>query len=217
MKRLTKPHKPLIYIFCEGESEQQYADFLHQKFNDVAVLKRVNKTGLFDFAADKFAKDVKYRNNLPVTDEIWFFFDVEEFDRDKWGERFQIIKKLRRLRRNPPIRVRLLMTTACVEYWFLLHYQKVSPVIATPAEKTRILHQLQNFVPDYRKGSKDPIWAIGKQYPTALQNGAQILTSLQSEALPTLDDTDERNQWLVRCGKTFSTVQEAITYLESLA
>lgn len=73
VKRLTKPHKPLIYIFCEGESEQQYADFLHQKFNDVAVLKRVNKTGLFDFAADKFAKDVKYRNNLPVTDEIWFF------------------------------------------------------------------------------------------------------------------------------------------------
>ena len=57
MKRLTKPHKPLIYIFCEGESEQQYADFLHQKFNDVAVLKRVNKTGLFDFAADKFAKN----------------------------------------------------------------------------------------------------------------------------------------------------------------
>ena len=54
-----KTHKTSQAIdlhFCEGESEQQYADFLHQKFNDVAVLKRVNKTGLFDFAADSLPK-----------------------------------------------------------------------------------------------------------------------------------------------------------------
>ena len=36
------------------------------------------------------------------------------------NDRLKIIKKLRRLRKKPNIRVRLLMTTACVEYWFIV-------------------------------------------------------------------------------------------------
>lgn len=64
MGRLTRPHKPLIHIFCEGESEQQYASFLRKQFMDAAVLKCASKTGLFDFAVDKFAKDAKYRLSL---------------------------------------------------------------------------------------------------------------------------------------------------------
>lgn len=27
MPRQTKPEKPLIYVFCEGESEQAYTEF----------------------------------------------------------------------------------------------------------------------------------------------------------------------------------------------
>ena len=216
MRRLTRPHKPLIYIFCEGESEQQYARFLRQQFMDAAVLKCASKTGLFDFAADKFVKDAKYRDSLPVTDEIWFFFDVEDFDQDKWDSRYEIIKKLRRLRKSPTIRVRLLMTRACVEYWFLLHYEKVAPPIATSADKERILKRLQRFVPDYQKGAAQPIWTIGSFYTEAVQNSGQVLASLLPEGLPSLEETDERNRWLVHCGKTFSTVQDALNYLESL-
>ena len=32
MARKTKPSKPLIYVFCEGESEQAYTDYLRKKF-----------------------------------------------------------------------------------------------------------------------------------------------------------------------------------------
>ena len=44
--RKFQPEKPLIYVFCEGESEQAYAKFLKEHFADVAVLKIPSKTGL---------------------------------------------------------------------------------------------------------------------------------------------------------------------------
>ena len=37
-----------------------------------------------------------------------------------------------------------------------------------------------------------------------------------SDGLPGLEDTDESNQWLCKQCKTFSTVNEAITFLEQL-
>lgn len=46
--RKFQPEKPLIYVFCEGESEQAYAKFLKEHFADVAVLKIPSKTGLFE-------------------------------------------------------------------------------------------------------------------------------------------------------------------------
>ncbi len=41
----------------------------------------------------------------------------------KWNDRLAIIKKLRKLRKKQGIRVRLLMTSGCIEYWFMLHYK----------------------------------------------------------------------------------------------
>lgn len=32
--RKFQPEKPLIYVFCEGESEQAYAKFLKEHFAD---------------------------------------------------------------------------------------------------------------------------------------------------------------------------------------
>ena len=80
MGRKLKKAKPLIYVFCEGESEQAYTDFLKKEFSDVAVIKRPSSTGLFDEAKDRFSKDPKFRNSAEETDEIWFFFDVEVKD-----------------------------------------------------------------------------------------------------------------------------------------
>ena len=46
-------------------------------------MKRPKSTGLFEEAQDKFSKDKNYRDSAEVTDEIWFFFDVEQDERDK--------------------------------------------------------------------------------------------------------------------------------------
>ena len=36
MSRSTKPAKPYIVVFCEGESEQAYTENIRNKINDVA-------------------------------------------------------------------------------------------------------------------------------------------------------------------------------------
>lgn len=216
MSRSLKNTKPLIYVFCEGESEQAYTDFLKNRFSDVAVIKRPPSVGLFEEAEARFKKDRKYINSAEVTDEIWFFFDVEKKDIKKWDQRIKIIKYLRGLRKNQKIRVRLLMTTGCIEYWLMLHFKMFAPSVLTEAEKKRMLTELIGIEPAYEKGDYSSTARIAERYPTAVKNAEKTLHNLLQDGLPGLEDTDERNHWLCTNCRTFSTVNEAISFLEGL-
>ncbi len=216
MPRQTKSSKPYIVVFCEGESEQVYTDYLKKKFKDVAVIKRPAETGLFEEAQGRFKKDTKFKNYIEVTDEIWFFFDVETKDVANWNKRYKIIKFLRRQRKQPNIRVRLLMTSGCIEYWLMLHYKMVAPSLRTKAEKESMISALKKIEPTYRKGDKDSTEKIAMNYLTAIENGEKTVKNLLSEGMPGIDDTDERNEWLCKECRTFSNVYEAINYLVSL-
>lgn len=216
MPRPTKKSKPYIVVFCEGESEQAYTDFLKKEFGDVASIKRPASTGLFDEADNKFKKDKKYRDNAEVTDEVWFFFDVETKDVGLWDARMKIIKRLRSLRKGPRIKVRLLMTTGCIEYWLMLHYDMYTPSIQTVAEKQRVMDRLLAKEPNYRKGDAGITAKIAQNYPMAAGNARQTVFNLLQQGLPSLDDTDDRNRWLCQKCLTFSTVYEAIDFLTSL-
>lgn len=216
MPRLTKPPKPYIVVFCEGESEQAYTAFLKKEFREVASIKCSRHTGLFEEADSKYKKDPSYRDYADVTDEIWFFFDVETKDISSWDARMKIIKRLRSLRKKEGIKVRLLMTTGCIEYWFVLHYEMYTPPIQTVAEKERVLTKLLMKEPHYKKGDEAITAKIGQNYPTAVQNAKQTVSNLLQQGLPCLEDTDERNRWLCQKCMTFSNVYEAIDYLSSL-
>ena len=205
--------KPLIYIFCEGESEIEYAKYLKERYEEVAVISKPVK-GLFSVADKKFKKDVKYRNNAEVTDEIWFFFDVDDGQTGSWDGIQKTISTLQKLRKKPNIRVRLLMTTGCVEYWFLLHYKKICPSIQNVADKENILKMLQNECPGYEKGDSATTRKIAERLENAIENGNWVLEHV--EGLPTLDDNDVRNRWLYQSSLTFTTVQDALKFLESL-
>lgn len=216
MPRPTRKTKPLIYVFCEGESEQAYTEFLKKTFSDLTVIKYPKSTGLFEEAQNKFMKDKSYRDSAEVTDEIWFFFDVEKDQKDKWDAKFRIIKYLRKLRKKPEIRVRLLMTTACIEYWLMLHFKKYAPNLETVADKQRVLHEVQSKEKDYEKGDYATTARIAARYSEAVLNAKAVLKDLLQEELPELAESDVRNKWLYTSSKTFSTVFEAIEYLESL-
>lgn len=216
MPRQLKKTKPLIQVFCEGESEQAYTDFLKKQFEDVAVIKRSKSIGLFDEADNLYKKNVKYKNSAEVTDEIWFFFDVETKDISKWNDRLTIIKKLRKLRKNPNIRVRLLMTTGCIEYWLMLHYKMYAPPLQTVPDKERVIAEVVTKEPTYSKGNQQATFKIAQNYPIAVINAEKTVKNLLSDGLPGMEDSDLRNQWLCTNCKTFSNVYEAISYLEKL-
>lgn len=216
MPRPTRRRKPYIVVFCEGESEQAYTDFLKKEFKDVASIKRPSATGLFEEADGKFKKDKAYRDYAEVTDEIWFFFDVETKDIGLWDARMKIIKRLRALRKKPGIKVRLLMTTGCIEYWLMLHYEMYTPPIQTVAEKQRVIERLLSKEPNYQKDDTATTARIAQNYPKAVIHSKQTVLNLLSQGLPGLEDTDERNRWLCQKCLTFSNVYEAIEFLTSL-
>lgn len=134
---------------------------------------------------------------------------------EKWDRCIKIIKHLRKLRKKPNIKIRLLMTTACIEYWLLLHYKFFAPPIFTTADKEKTLREIQNIVPTYKKGDTISTAEIAKNYETAIHNGRLTLDHLLSDGLPKSGETDERNRWLYLCGMTFTTVHEAIQQLQS--
>lgn len=212
---MTRKIKPLIYVFWEGESEQAYTKYLKFVFEDIAIIRFPPNSGLFLEAGNMFKNNTKYRNSAEVTDEIWFFFDTELEKAKHWDKNYKVIKELRKLR-NPQIKVRLLMTTACLEYWMLLHYERTAPAIASPADKERVKVRVKGHVQLYEKGDYNTTCEIAKNYNTAIENGKWTLISLLDDGLPTLKDTDERNRWLYQGTHTFTTVHEAIEFLLKL-
>ncbi|NLM47157.1 MAG: RloB domain-containing protein [Firmicutes bacterium] len=213
---MTRKIKPLIYVFWEGESEQAYAKYLKSYFQDVAVIRLPSTPGLFAEAYNMFRNNPRYRNNAEITDEIWFFFDVEVEKACHWDMNYKIITRLRKLRKPGRIKIRLLMTTACFEYWMLLHYERTAPAIATPADKERIKERLKKYVPYYAKGNCEAIREIARHHRKAIENGKWTLLSLVEDGLPTLEDCDERNCWLFLGTHTFTTVHEALEFLYKL-
>lgn len=216
MPRQLKKAKPYIMVFCEGESEQAYTDFLKKEFKEVAVIKRPSSTGLFEEADSKYKKDERFKSNAEETDEIWFFFDVEKKDINKWDKRLEIIKRLRKLRKKPNIKVRLLMTTGCMEYWLMLHYEFLSPSVQTEPEKKEMLDRVAQKEPTYQKGDLVSTSKIAVRYPNAMLNARKTVSNLLQDGLPGTEDTDERNRWLCNKCMTFSTVYEAIEFLKGL-
>lgn len=214
MPRQFRKRKPYIVVFCEGESEQAYTEFLKRKFREDAVIKYPKSTGLFEFAENKFKKDPLFRDYTDETDEIWFFFDAERKDIPQWGKRLAIIKQLRKLRKKPNIKIRLLMTTGCIEYWLMLHYKMFVPSIQTVAEKTNIREEVVKRESTYVKGDFTSTAKIAENYQVAAKNARQTVSMLLTDGLPEINDTDERNEWLCTHSVTFSTVYEAIEFLE---
>lgn len=205
--------KKAIYVFWEGESEEAYSKALKNLFSNQAAIKPHREKGTFDTAKAFYRGNRAFQNSMPEFDELWFFFDTEISKADQWEKNMKCLKDIIASRRKNPIKIRLLMSTGCIEYWFLLHYERVRPAIATPAEKERVMKDVQRHVPTYEKGDQKTTEEIAQRYPTAVENGRWTLECLKREGMP---EGDERDQWLFRGNYTFTTVHEAVEMLMSL-
>lgn len=82
MARQVRKSKKVIYVFCEGESEQEYAEYIHTAFADVAAMHIPPpvSSGLFEDTKSKFDKEARFRDNAePCVDKR----DAAQKHRDK--------------------------------------------------------------------------------------------------------------------------------------
>lgn len=76
------------------------------------------------------------------------------------------------------------------------------------------MRMLQEESPGYRKGDPAAIRIIAERMDQAVENGRWLLEHI--EGLPTLEDNDIRNRWLYQSSLTFTTVQDALDFLNHL-
>lgn len=209
----TRQAKKAIYVFWEGESEEAYSRALNNLFSDRAAIRPHREKGTFDTAKAFYRGNQTFRSSVSELDELWFFFDTEIDKAAQWEQDMKCLKDIIASRKRNPIKIRLLMTTGCVEYWFLLHYERVRPAIVTPADKERAKKELQKHVPTYRKGDQKTTEEIASHYQTAIENGRWTLECLKGEGIP---EGEMRDQWLFQGKHTFTTVHETVAMLMSL-
>lgn len=203
---------PYIIVFWEGESEEQYMRFLRERFHENVNLTVHGKKGVFDTAKKSFSMKGSYHDEIDYIDEIWLVFDTELELRTKWDEYWQIVTSLRKKCKNA--KVKLFMTKGCIEYFFLLHYEKSSPMIVTPADKEQIIKKLssEHYCPGYKKGDKDSTWRIAERYEAGIINGDCSLKRIKEE-LEGAKTEDDRAKILFFTDSTFTNTHEAVQHL----
>lgn len=184
----TRHSKSLIYVYYEGEgSEKAYLNFLKTRFRGSAEIK--GKKGFYsDIERDLKAQQSMLRRLWDQIGEIWLFFDVDqntimEGSEENWIKLDDAIRKINRMAGRKSIRIRLLMTTGCIEYWFLLHFEQVQPPYKTgPEFKKYIENRLKRHIPDYRKSDEQLIRKLAEEgFDQGLINGRWTIESLEKK------------------------------------
>ena len=189
---------------------------MKEEFEEYAIIKCHRGKGTFLTAKSYYKNNRRFKSDVEELDEIWLFFDTEIEMGDQWDEKMKCLKDIIKSRpRNNSLKIRLLMTTGCIEYWLLLHFKKTAPSIATSADKEKILNEVRKIEPTYIKGDYTSIENIAKHYLAAVENGQWTLERLKDDGLP--EDEQQRNQWLFRGEHTFTTVHEALLMLMELS
>ena len=185
------------------------------------------KKGFYsDIERDLKAQQSMLRRLWDQIGEIWLFFDVDqntimEGSEENWIKLDDAIRKINRMAGRKSIRIRLLMTTGCIEYWFLLHFEQVQPPYKTgPEFKKYIENRLKRHIPDYRKSDEQLIRKLAEEgFDQGLINGRWTIESLEKKGAIThgSEESRKRDHELFTCGMAFTTVHEAVQSLVNRA
>lgn len=135
-RRIIKNKKinPKIYIFCEGESEDAYIQFLKIKYRlPIQVITKITKNKI----STKLIKTNLKSYEKHEKDRIFLMYDI---DVQGFLEKLLIIKN--------QIAIDLILSNPCMELWFLLHQKNQTAEI----NSENCLKQLITYFPDYKKG-----------------------------------------------------------------
>ena len=129
-KSRGKQINPTFYVFCEGQSEEEYIRFLKRKYRvPIEIAPKVAG----DSISSRYIKRYLNTKNKHPKDRVFFMYDL-----DKDG----VLEKLKQMEGM------LLVSNPCLELWFLLHHQDQRANISS----SNCIRSLQDNCPDYQKG-----------------------------------------------------------------
>ena len=133
-KSLQKRIKPAFYIFCEGETEKEYANFLRCHYRvPIQIKSKVSGNKITQRYISAYLKG----QEIHAKDKVFLMYDI-----DTAG----ILKKLRQIKNTV-----LLVSNPCIELWFLLHLKPQTAHISTK----KCYNALRACWGNYKKGILD--------------------------------------------------------------
>jgi hypothetical protein len=139
-ERKLKPSrkmKPIFLVFCEGETEESYINFLRQKYRlPIKVIPHVTGLAL----SPKIIKRYILAEQIGPNDKIASFL-MHDLDIRSTAEKIATCKDSVSIASNPSL-----------ELWFLLHIDEQNAVISTDACIEKLKRASPNWV-HYHKGS----------------------------------------------------------------
>ena len=166
------PYKKVL-IVCEGEkTEPYYFKGLknHYRLNSANV-EIANKLGSDPISVFTHAQQ-RYREEKNAGDPFDRVFCV--FDKNSHSNYVQALDSIRRATpRNTFISIN---SVPSFEYWLLLHFLCTTKPYSVG---NQVLTELQDHMPDYRKGLPDVFDKLIEKLETAKRNAACVLTAAQ--------------------------------------
>lgn len=124
----SRTMKPVFLIFCEGETEEAYLDYLKQAYRSpIRIVPKIEGDSISQRLIDVRKKELK----ISKTDKILVFL-MYDMDVPVVNER---IKDCRAYK---------LLSNPAIEFWFLLHGKDWRTKISTAEAYSELLKNLDN-------------------------------------------------------------------------
>jgi hypothetical protein len=132
-KRVSKNKKirPICFVFCEGETEETYINYLRSQYRLPIEIKVKKKGGDIN---ERYINNVKSNHAKHKNDEIFLIYD---------SDIPEIATKLRQIKN-----AEILLSNPCFEIWYLLHYQRQTAELTS----SQCLSELEKHINGYKKG-----------------------------------------------------------------
>ena len=136
-QRPQRKMKPVFLVFCEGDTEEAYINFLRREYRlSIKVIPRVTGLSLSQSIIRRYIQAEKLDNNDKITTFLMYDLDIKSI-----AEKIAACKSCISIASNPS-----------VELWFLLHFceQKAAVSAADCIEKIR---KISGDWLEYKKGT----------------------------------------------------------------
>ena len=167
-KRPPRKMKPVFVVFCEGETEEAYLDFIKQTYRSpFKIIPKVEGGKITQHLIQARCREVKISRNENI--QVFLMYDMDKPD---------ITAKLLQLKAH------LLLSNPCIELWFLLHCKDQKSAINT--EET--IMALKHVGSPWNHYTKPEISAGQKDYlKRHVQEAMERAASLPAHCNPSSD------------------------------
>jgi hypothetical protein len=156
-KSKGKVIKPIFFVFCEGESEEAYINFIKSRYRvSIQIKSKVSKNKINQEYVRRILKPFQQHEK----DKCFLMYDL---DVPEMLEKLQSIKEAILLVSNP-----------CIELWYILHTCNHTAEATSP----QCIAQLEIKCSDYRKGF------ICDKLKHELSNGEEVASKRARKLIP---------------------------------